>query len=465
MMFFRTRAVARIIGRSTEYRPSGINGDTARRPVTADGLRPPARDLAFGLEFYGSHTPGVAGRIKSSSDDFLVTEISEYPTPDPSGAYSVLRIQSRDWEQHELGQAIARRLGLGAASVQWAGTKDRRAVAERLLSYRGPLPTGDLGLPRVVLLEAYSARDGLVLGHHFGNAFDIRVGELAVSASEAMRAFETTREELRSVGHFPNFFGPQRFGEVRPVTHEVGRHIVRGDLSAAVETYLVALPPDAPDHLGATARKNYAETHDAARALREFPREYRFERSILERLARGDPPERALRALARDLRLLFVHAYQALLFNRWVSRRYSAGVPLDRPLPGDRVLRLGRDGTVRSQEGIPVSADNEPECARLVEHGGALLAGPLVGYETPVAEGSAGAILEELLREEGVDRAMFRLPFTPEVASRGAWRPAVLPTPPIGVAAEEISVRFRFALPKVAYATVLLREFLKTGAG
>lgn len=425
---------------------------------------PPAKDRAFGMEFYLSRTPGVDGRTKGSPDDFRVNEISNYPLPDPNGTYSVLRVESRDWEQHELGQAIARRLGLASASVRWAGTKDRRAVAERLLSYRGPLPSGELGLPRVVVRDAYRARDGLVLGHHFGNAFEIRVDELKPPAPEALRVYRETEAALRAVGHWPNFFGPQRFGEVRPVTHEVGREVVRGDLRSAIETYLTALPARTPEGPGDVARRTYAETHDALRALREFPGEYRFERSLLERIARGDPPERAFRALARELRLLFVHAYQALLFNRWLSRRHAAGIPLDRPVPGDRILRLGRDGTVRSQEGIPVADDNVVECTDLLRRGGALLAGPLVGYATPVVEGPSGTILEELLREEGVDRAMFRLPATPEIASRGAWRPALLPVPPLGLAVEGTGVRFRFALPKGAYATVLLREFLKSGA-
>ena len=416
------------------------------------------------MEFYATRTPGVAGRTKGSPEDFRVSEISNYPLPDAAGPFSVLRVRSRDWEQHELGDAIARRLGLGSSSVHWAGTKDRRAVSERLLSYRGALPEGDLGLPRVTVIEAYRARDGLVLGHHFGNAFEVRVDELTAGVPESILAFRSTEGELRALGLWPNFFGPQRFGEVRPVTHDVGRWVVRGDLAAAVETYLTARPPGAPAGPGESARKNYADTHDPLRALKEFPREYRFERAILERLARGDPPERAFRALARELRLLFVHAFQALLFNRWLSRRHAEGLPMDRPVPGDRLLRLGRDGTVRSQEGIPVASDNAAECAELLARRGALLAGPLVGFDTPFPEGPAGTILEELLREEGVDRSMFRLPRTPEVASRGAWRPAVLPVPPIGLAPEESGIWFRFALPKGAYATVLLREFLKSGA-
>lgn len=416
------------------------------------------------MEFYATRTSAVVGRTKGSADDFRVTEISNYPVPDPDGSFTVLRVQSSNWEQHELGQAIARRLGLPTASVQWAGTKDRRAVSERLASYRGPLPEGDLGLPRVAVLDAYRAREGLVLGRHFGNAFELRVDELALSPTEVLSAFRATERELRTLGHWPNFFGPQRFGEVRPVTHEVGRQVVLGNLSGAVESYLTARPSGSIEGRGDAARKNFEETHDPARALREFPNEYRFERSILERLAKGDSPDRAFRALARELRLLFVHAYQALLFNRWLSRRNAAGLPWNRPVPGDRLLRLGRDGTVRSREGIPVSTDNEEECSDLLHRGGAWLAGPLVGYETPTFEGPAGAILEGLLLEEGIDRANFRLPDAPELASRGAWRPALLPVPPLGMAAGEGAVTLRFALPKGAYATVLLREFLKTGA-
>ncbi len=416
------------------------------------------------MEFYVTHTPGVPGRTKASPDDFRVNEISDYPVPDPDGAFTVLRVESRDWEQHELGSAIARTLGLSPSSIRWAGTKDRRAVTERLLSYRGPPPSQELGLPRVRVVEAYRARDGLVLGHHFGNLFDIRVRELGSPVVGALETFRATERELRSVGSWPNFFGPQRFGEVRPVTHGVGRELVRGEISSAVELYLTARPPGTPDLVGDAAREAFATTHDVGRALREFPVHYRFERSLLERLARGDPPDRAFRALSRELRLLFVHAFQALLFNRWLSARKAAGVELDRPVPGDHVLRVGRDGTVRGQEGIPVTSDNLAECSDLVARGGALLAGPLVGYETPAVEGEPGRVLEEVLRAEGVDRAMFRVPAAPEVASRGAWRPAVLPVPPIGIVGEDDGVRFRFALPKGAYATVLLREFLKKGS-
>lgn len=420
----------------------------------------------MGIGFYASRSPGVSGRWKSTPESFRVTEISSYPLPDPDGAFTVLRVVSHDWEQHELGAAIARRLRLPRNSLEWAGTKDRRAVAERLASYRGLPPAEPLDLPRVEVVEVYRARDGLVLGHHYGNSFDIRIDELLLPPADAVRAFRTIEAELRAAGGLPNFFGPQRFGEVRPITHEVGRWVVRGDIARAVDVYLVDRPAEGKEGVGDEARRAYAEHHDAARALREFPPEYRFERTLLEHLARGHPPERAFRALSRDLRLLFVHAFQAYLFNRWLTRRVEAGIPLNAPAAGDWILRQGRDGTVRSREGIPVTPDNVTECADLVGRGRALVAGPLVGYETPPAASSPDEILRRLLEEEDVEPGMFRVRAAPEVASRGAWRPVVVPLPPLGIVPDgERAVRFQFALPKGAYATVLLREFVKPSAG
>ena len=427
-------------------------------------LSPPETDRELGLGFYLSTSPGVPGRLKAAAEEFRVSEISSYPLPDPDGSFTVLRVASRDWEQHELAAAIARRLHLPPHAVAWSGTKDRRAVTDRLFSYRGAPPDGDLGLPRVELREAYRARDGLVLGHHYGNAFAVRITDLALPSEDALTACRATEHQLRERGGFPNFFGPQRFGEVRPITHLVGREVVRGDIEQAVEVYLTALPPGRVEGPGDGARRAYLTHRDPARALEEYPSEYRFERTLLEHLARGHSPERALRALSRELRLLFVHAYQALLFNRWISRRHDLELRFDRPVVGDRIQRLGRDGTVRSQEAVPVSADNLVECEELVRHGRAFVAGPLVGFETPEASGPAGELLEGILSEERIDRTWFRLPRTPELASRGAWRPVLLPLPPIALAAEGTGLLFQFALPKGAYATILLREFLKPGA-
>lgn len=437
--------------------------------MAAPGWTPPAEEVALGVEFYVTSTAGVAAAIKTTPDDFRVREISAYPRPDPDGPYWVVRVESEGWEQHELADRFAARLGIPRSSIRWAGTKDRRAVAERLFSYRGEAPR-DPELSRVRILEAYRSRDPLVLGHHYGNSFEIRLDPVERPISESDLA--PTREALRSAGGFANWFGPQRFGEVRPVTHLVGKALVGGRPGDAVDVYLTAPGSGAaPESEGEAARRAFAAHRDANRALREFPPAYRFERALLDHLARGQSAVRALHALPPELRRLFIHAYQSWLFNRFVSERRRAGLSLTSPEPGDSVIRLARDGTFPGRDAVPVTDDNVPECRKLVERGGARLAAPLLGFETGAVEGRPGEIWERLLAEDGVTRDSFRLPSTPELASAGSFRPIWAPLPPIGIRSdppkgpsEPGRVSLVFSLERGSYATILLREFLKTGA-
>ena len=62
-----------------------------------------------------------------------------------------------------------------------------------------------------------------------------------MSEQEAMEEVEHIRSKLiDSVGDglFPNWVGPQRFGAGRPVTAEVGKHVLNGDFKQATLTYL-----------------------------------------------------------------------------------------------------------------------------------------------------------------------------------------------------------------------------------
>ena len=429
---------------------------------------PPEEERFLGLGFYASALPGLGGRLKRDPADFRVQELSAYPVPDANGPVTILRVESQGWEQHELTQRLAHQLGVPAHAIRWAGTKDRRAVAERILSYRGPPPSpGTIAIPNVEVREIYRAREELVLGHHYGNRFDLRLREIPGAADDALGQAQAIRTELGTSAGFPNFFGGQRFGEVRPITHSVGHALVQGEVSKAVDLYLCSIPPgEVP--LGADARQAYAEHRDPVRALREFPMALRFERQLLDHLARGHPPDRALRALGRPLRTLFVHAYQAHVFNRYLSRRRETGLSLLVPEAGDWLLRVARDGTVPGRDPVPVTDDNLTEALELVAHERARLVGPLVGYETPQIEGPGGQLLESLLVEDGVTRDQFRTPATPDIASAGNWRPFWCPTPPIELrwdpAGPDAALRFTFNLPRGTYATVLLREFMKRGA-
>ena len=95
----------------------------------------------------------------------------------------------------------------------------------------------------------------------------------------------------------------------------------------------------APDTL--TADKLWATS-----TLRRLPPPAEAERRaglmLLRELARGRPPERALRAVPRRVLRLLVSAYQSRLFNRLVDARLDA---LDRLERGD-LAYLNNSGPV-----------------------------------------------------------------------------------------------------------------------
>ena len=423
-------------------------------------------EKAIGLSRYLTSTPGIGGRLKLDPESFRVDEISRYPLPEDNGKITIARVEAWDIEQNELLRRLTRALSLRPGSIGIAGTKDRRAVTTQLIS----IPAAEekvrgLSLSGVRVLEAYRASESLYLGALYGNRFEIAVHEMHQGSEETISRLKATEKELRESGGFPNYFGPQRFGEVRPVTHLVGRALVLGSAKEAVETYLTAhAEGEMPD--GSSARADYASHHDPARALKEFPQQLGFERILLDRLARGDEPERAFQALPRYLKTLFVHAYQSYLFNRFLSMRMDSGLGLSEPVEGDWLIRHGPDGLPGKMPPVPVKEENIEEARRSLLTGRARLSAPIVGTDTPSSTGAPGALMEKLLAEEGVKRENFHLNFFPELSSAGTFRGMLAPMP-LSVYArgapvvDEEKVTFCFCLEKGEYATVLLREFMK----
>lgn len=453
----------------------GAKGMTGSDPRPA--LEPPPNEVEMGLRVYGTRTPGIGGRLKTSPEDFRVDEISRFPCPTPDGRFTIAQIESWDVEQNTLVARLQRSLQLPPGAIGYAGTKDRRAVTTQLLSLPvAPERLDGLRLSGVRVLDRYRAAEGLALGHLYGNRFQIRLEGLEGGPEELVRRAHGIEGELRAAGGFANFFGPQRFGEVRPVTHLVGRSLVKGSASEAVEAYLTAgVGEEVPE--GHEARLAYAAHHDPVRALREFPSNFSFERALLTKLSEGKGGEQALRALPRTLRTLFVHAYQSYLYNRVLSSRLEQGLSLREPLVGDQLVRLGADGLDTGKATVAVSADNLEEAQAWVASGRARVGGALVGTDTPVQEGEPGRLVEEVLAAEEVERKDFHIPEAPELSSRGTFRALLAPVPlkvfpPGGPRVERgsnpegtSSIAFDFVLEKGQYATVLLREFTKARGG
>ncbi len=420
------------------------------------------RDL--GIAAYLTSTPGVGGILKATPEDFVVEEVSSPPAPAPDGRYAIATVRVREWETNRLVRQLAKSLHVSRRRIGFAGTKDKRAITTQLFSFEGLTPDRlrSLTLKDVEVLDAYASSRALEIGDLVGNRFRIRVRELTLHEREASEAVTLTTQQLRAFGGFPNFFGVQRFGSVRPITHEVGRCLARGDFLGAVDTY-VANPIEGEDPESYEVRAALAQSGDVKVALHEYPRQYTFEKAILSHLA-AHPNDYvgALKVLPLNLLIMFVHAYQSALFNRIVSERMRRGIPIHRPVEGDLVLPADKHGLPDRERTIEVTADNLDRVTARCGEGKAWVSAILFGSEPEFADGEPGEIERSVVAAESLRPEDFIIPDIPRISSRGTRREILAPLRSLRAAVEKDTLDVAVELTRGAYATCLLREYTKS---
>ncbi len=210
-------------------------------------------EQAVGMHYYVSDADGVGGRLREDDEQFRVRELERFetePIDAPTDAYPhlVFRATLRGWDTNDFAARLSDALGISRERVNWAGTKDKYAVTTQLFSVYGADPE-EPDVDGADLEVLGRAGRNLEFGDLAGNAFTLVVTDLdrpdnAAEITEELAAFGDLEDASgsedaagTSVG-VPNFFGQQRFGSRRPVTHEVGLEIVRDDWEGAVMAYL-----------------------------------------------------------------------------------------------------------------------------------------------------------------------------------------------------------------------------------
>lgn len=417
-----------------------------------------------GIVGYLTSTPGVGGTIKSTPEDFVVEEISAPPAMSAEGRYSIAQIRVRNWETNRLVRAFARALHISRKRIGFAGTKDKHAVTTRLFSFEDVLPEaiGGIRLKDVEVLDAFRADRPLELGDLAGNRFRIVVRDLPVESQVAAETVEETARSLRMAGGFPSFFGIQRFGSVRPITHVVGRHLVRGEFREAVGAY-VANPLEGEDPESYEVRSALRDTGDVQTALRDYPKSFGFEKAILNHLA-VQPTDfvGALRSLPFNLLMMFVHGYQSFLFNRILSERMRLGIPIHEPVAGDLVLPADPIGLPDRSRTIDVTCDNLDRAASRCREGKAWVSAILFGSESEFAGGEPGRIEKTIVASEGLHPNDFIIPEIPRISSKGTRREILAPVRSLDAQVGQGTLSLSFDLTRGSYATCLVREFTKS---
>lgn len=412
---------------------------------------------------FSTKSRGIGGNIKQRYSDFVVEEIGadgkkcaaerfleengfenatpiEIPKRTDERVFSQLHcdLEKINSETHFAINHLSRFLQVSRKRIGFAGMKDKRAITcQRISLFQPNLEKLALFKSKMMDLRNFEwKKERIEIGDLKGNAFSITIRNIELDSMETEKRLEESLKEVEQKG-VANYFGEQRFGGIREVTHLVGKELIKGNLEKAVMLYLTHPAEKELEELK-EARKKLLETKDFSQASNDFPIENRFERAMIHHLCEyPNDFAGAFSKLPKSMRYLFTHAYQSFLFNQIIAERMEQGFGL-KTIEGD-VL----------EEGIPTV--------------------PLFGFETKFAEGKAGEIEKKIIGKEGVSLREFRVPQLPEASSAGGRKKIALHPKKMKMVAVETDelnagktkAALFFELEKGSYATVVLREICK----
>ena len=308
---------------------------------------------------------------------------------DLGGEYLHFTLYKENKDTMEVVSYLARQLKVQAKSFQFAGTKDRRAVtAQRVSVYR--VYADRMASIGRILRNAkignyeYQPR-GLELGELTGNEFIITLRDCRFTNIESKSVEKQITAVTELVGSavdqlngkgYLNYYGLQRFGTFSTRTDTIGKKMLQCDFQGAVDAILRFDPStleaaqdssstadtiSTDDKARAAAIHSFRTTGKAYPALEILPRKFSAESCLIRHLGvvgRSNDYLGALQAIPRNLRLMYVHAYQSLIWNLAASYRWKNGHT--ELLLGDLVLvEEHKDKSASTTEVQHIDADGE----------------------------------------------------------------------------------------------------------
>ncbi|MFH1275687.1 MAG: tRNA pseudouridine(13) synthase TruD [Candidatus Woesearchaeota archaeon] len=160
-------------------------------------------------------------KLKQIPEDFIVKEISNLKLEN-SGKYLYFKLKKKERNTMDAIKEIAKKLNIREKNIGFAGSKDRQAVTEQLISIFGKSKESVLTtkINNVSLEYLGNAHQPISLGDLEGNYFEIVVRDL-----------DETINIDDKIKLIPNYFDEQRFSQNNV---KIGKHLLKKEFKEAL---------------------------------------------------------------------------------------------------------------------------------------------------------------------------------------------------------------------------------------
>ena len=387
----------------------------------------PKIDSEIGIHVYSTKFDGIGGNIRNNAEDFKVTEvISERSLEliNQQDGFAVYKLKKKKIDTTHALSEIFRKKGIRLKAL---GLKDAYAETEQFVcsDTKGRsienFDSVKYSLRKIGFVKKPLSKKDMIANH-----FSIKISNCIDKLSDFIE-----------YNKILNFYGYQRFGSKRPVTHLIGKSLLQRDFKKAVELIL-SFTSSFDSKENTEIREKLIDKSNHKKYFNEIPPQMDIEKIVLKELIEHDDEQKAIHVIPLHLRRFYIQAYQSFLFNQSLSAAFTDGENLFAAQEGD------------------VCYDLHGVIGKYAKGFDQHLSLPFVGYSY-YKKTRFDFQISKILATEEITPKDFFIKEMQEISSEGGFRQAVIKC--TNYLSKDNVVEFD--LSRGSFATVLLREIMK----
>ena len=356
----------------------------------------PELDSQIGITVYSTQFNGIGGKIRVESEDFQVTEIISEKIQNSinnENGYAVYNLKKKKIDTNHALSGIFRQKGIRLKSL---GLKDASAITEQFVcsgnkgNAIGSFSTDKYSLEHLGFVKKPLSKKDMI-----GNHFKLKI----TGCKNGLSAFVEFDKVL-------NFYGYQRFGSKRPVTHLIGKAILQRDFKKAV-SLILSFTSTYDSKENTEIREKLSDDANYEQYFDKVPLQMDVERMVLKEMIDHGDHIRAIRIIPVSLRRFYVQAFQSFIFNQSLSAAFLDGEDMFEAQAGD------------------VCFDSNSIIGKYAEGSDQKLALPFVGYSY-YKKTRFDSHISKILEREEISPKDFFIKEMQEVSSEGGFRQAAI---------------------------------------